>query len=139
MDDVIDTAACGALASSLAEEDGELEAFNTGFVDGDPRPGTNDWFVSQAMRVVALLRNRGFDVVPTPAAGDASEDGLKQTISFAIKHKTKLLPRSKIAGSQDDMVNAAAEKIVTHILSSGYVVTKKPPAPLHSADCGKRL
>ena len=58
---------------------------------------------------------------------------LKRTIAFALKHKTKLLPRPKIAGEHDDVVNAAAEKIASHIMESGYVVTRKPPRPLHSA------
>ena len=64
---------------------------------------------------------------------DDVDGALRQTIAFALKHKTTLLPRTKIAGSQDGMINAAAEKIAAHILSSGYVVTKRAPAPLHSA------
>ena len=65
--------------------------------------------------------------------GDDIAADLRQTIAFALKHKTKLLPRSKIAGEHDDMASAAAEKIASHILESGYVVTRKPPRKLHSA------
>lgn len=65
-------------------------------------------------------------------ADDIAAD-LRQTIAFALKHKTALLPRSKIAGEHDDMANAAAEKIASHILESGYIIGKKAPAPLHSA------
>ena len=69
---------------------------------------------------------------------DTSEQDFRRTVAFALKHRTRLLPRSKIAGAQDSVIDTAAGQIVDHILSCGWTIAKKPPAPLHSADCGKR-
>ena len=70
----LDPKAVTAMAESLAEEDGELEAFEGGSFGGDPRPDTRDWFISQAMRIMTLLDRRGFRVTLTlPTTGQEGE------------------------------------------------------------------
>ena len=67
-------------------------------------------------------------------------DDPRMTIAFLLKHRLRprVHPRSPIAGSHDDVAKAHADQIVAELEQSGFCITKKPPAPLHSADCGKR-
>ena len=69
---------------------------------------------------------------------DADDQDFRRTLAFALKHKTRLLAKSKIAGWNDDAAMAAADKIADHLKACGYVVGKKPVARAHSADCGRR-
>ena len=70
---------------------------------------------------------------------EAHEDPRKK-IAFLLKHRLRprVYPRSPIAGCHDEAAKAHADQIVNELEQSGYRITKKPPAPLHSADCGKR-
>ncbi|MGA9864867.1 MAG: hypothetical protein WBQ75_00330 [Acetobacteraceae bacterium] len=59
----------------------------------------------------------------------ATTDEVADTLSFALRFDG----RKRVHQGDHLMAQIVARRLIDHLEQSGYVVMKKPPAPMHSA------
>jgi hypothetical protein len=65
----------------------------------------------------------------TPHIHPATPDEIAETLSFALRYEGRM----RVHHADDTMARITADRLVRHLGRSGFVVMKRPPAPLHSA------
>lgn len=58
----------------------------------------------------------------------ATPEEVAESLSFALRYDG----RKRVHTADDVMARIPAERLVRHLEMSGFVLTKKPPAPEHS-------
>jgi hypothetical protein len=64
-----------------------------------------------------------------PQLRPATPDEIAETLSFALRYEG----RKRVHHVDDIMTRITAERLVRHLERSGFVLMKRPPAPMHSA------
>lgn len=59
----------------------------------------------------------------------ATEDELAETLAFALRYGG----RKRVHQGDGIMARIVAGRLIEHLARSGFVVMKKPPAPMHAA------
>jgi hypothetical protein len=72
--------------------------------------------------------------MPDEELRPATEEEIADTLSFALQFDGRKRART----GQDMMARITADRLVAHLLRSGFVLMKRPPAAYHSTPPSQR-